>query len=223
MSGVTDMAAFWDARAREDAFFFVDPERDYRAPADDDFWARGERIVDGLLGELGVELAQTDDVLDLGCGVGRLTRAIAQRARHVVGVDVSAEMLARAPELPNVTWVHGDGRTLRPLTDGSVDAAISFATFAHLPDPDLTLAYVAELGRVLRPGGWAAFQVSTDPRVHQPGARSRRGPRGLDDRRWFGTAVPLDALAATAVEGGLDVERIVRPGERWCSVLARKG
>src|SRR2546429_7518949 len=48
-----EMRRFWDARAREDAFFFVDSRQPYRSPDPDRFWT-GEEAVDHLLGRLGV-------------------------------------------------------------------------------------------------------------------------------------------------------------------------
>lgn len=77
-------------------------------------------------------------------------------------------MLERAralhAQLTNVKWIHGDGESLSGIADASVDAVFSHVVFQHIPDPRITLGYVREMGRVLRPGGWTAFQVSTDPR-----------------------------------------------------------
>src|SRR3954470_2705623 len=162
--GTGDMGRFWDARAREDAFYFVDNTGTYRDADVERFWAEGRRNLDTVLGVLGAEVHAQDVVLDVGCGVGRLTRVLAERAAHVHAIDVSAEMLEQARELnarlTNVTWHHGDGTTLNPIADASVDAVVSHVVFQHIPDPQVTLGYVREMGRVLRPGGWAAFQIS---------------------------------------------------------------
>ena len=65
--------------------------------------------------------------------------------------------------------------------------------FQHLPDPAITYGYVTEMGRVLRPGGWAAFQVSDDPSdPPPPRLRGRRGRRRSAIPAWLGSAVDLD-------------------------------
>ncbi len=229
-----DAERFWDARAKEDAFFFVDNRLRYKDPDVERFWAEGERDLDWLLDQVDAEIAASDVSLDIGCGVGRLTRVLAGRASRVVSVDVSAEMLARAQELnahlDNVEWVHGDGTSLHRVDDASIDSAISLVVFQHIPDPHITLGYIGELGRVLRPGGWAAFQVSTNPEIHRHrrGPRERvlnllgRSPRGQDHPAWLGSAVDLEDLRAAANDGGLDVERIEQPGSQFCLVLVRR-
>ena len=229
-----DMGRFWDARAREDAFYFVDNTGTYRGADVERFWAEGRRNLDTVLGVLGAEIKSSDVVLDVGCGVGRLTRVLAERAAHVHAIDVSAEMLQQARELnahlTNVTWHHGDGTTLTPIADASVDAVVSHVVFQHIPDPQVTLGYVREMGRVLAPGGWAAFQISNDPSLHRTriGVRGRlkaavgRAPRGQDEPQWLGSAVDLDDLRAAAADGGLEIANVVGEGTQFCFVRTVK-
>jgi ubiquinone/menaquinone biosynthesis C-methylase UbiE len=150
----------------------------------------------------------------------------------VHAIDVSAEMLEQARELnghlTNVTWHHGDGTTLHPVEDGSVDAVVSHVVFQHIPDPQITLGYVREMGRVLKPGGWAAFQISNDPALHRPTisvkdrvkAAVGRAPKGQDEPEWLGSSVDLDDLRAAAADGGLDVAMVVGEGTQFCYVRA---
>jgi cyclopropane fatty-acyl-phospholipid synthase-like methyltransferase len=91
----SEMGAFWDRRARENPFYFVDNRIDYRSPDLERFWADGEQTVDAVLSPLGASVRPGDAVVEIGCGVGRLTRALARRAGRVVAVDVSEEMIAR--------------------------------------------------------------------------------------------------------------------------------
>jgi len=233
----SEMRSYWDARAREDAFFFVDNRLEYRHPDLERFWAGGERDLDELLRTLGETIDPEDEVVEIGCGVGRLTRVISRRAASVRALDVSPRMLELArrhnESLANVAWLEGDGSTLAGVESASADACVSHVVFQHIPDPQVTLGYVREIGRVLRPGGWAAFQISNDPRVHRPrplGQRLRdaalaavgRFPHGQHDRRWKGSMVELGELARVAGEAGMDVERVVGEGTQFCGVLTRR-
>ena len=90
------MERFWDARAREDAFWFVDSRLEYGAADEEALWRGGEEALELLLDALGARIGPGDVVVDIGCGVGRLTRPLAHVAGRVVAIDVSSEMLARA-------------------------------------------------------------------------------------------------------------------------------
>jgi SAM-dependent methyltransferase len=227
----TDMGLFWDERAREDAYYFVDNRLDYRSPDVDRFWAGGDEALQKLLEIAGAAIQPGDTIVDVGCGVGRLTRAAAGVGARVLAVDVSEEMLKRARdlngELDDVQWIHGDGRTLEPLSDGIADGCISMVVFQHIPDPRITLGYIHEIGRVLRPGGWAAVQLSTDPGLHRPnqGWRDRvrslagRAPRGQWNPAWVGSGVEVADLTAAVAEAGMTLENLVSPGTQYTTVL----
>jgi SAM-dependent methyltransferase len=176
----------------------------------------------------------TDSVVDIGCGVGRFTRAFANRAADVRGNDVSPRMLELARQyngdLHNVDWIDGDGQSLTGIPDASADVCFSHVVFQHIPDPEITLGYVREIGRALRPGGWALFQVSNDPSVHgvRNGRRATlraaigRSPRGQRHPNWRGSHVDLDALREAAVDGGMSIERIEGEGTQFCIVRTRR-
>jgi SAM-dependent methyltransferase len=229
------MERFWDARAREDAYYFVDSRLEYRAPDEEAFWAGGQEALERLLASVEATIEPGSTVVDIGCGVGRLTRPLAAAAARVVAIDLSREMLDRARELnahlDNVEWQHGDGRTLQPVADASVDACVSHVVFRHIPDPAITLGYVRDIGRVLRPGGIAVIEFSNDPAPHRPG-RSRvrgrlaalagRAPRGGEDEAWLGSSIDLADLRRAAARGGLVVEKVAGEGSEFCAVRLRK-
>jgi SAM-dependent methyltransferase len=229
------MQQFWDERAKEDAFYFVDNRIGYRDPeAEARFWAGGLEDLDNLLGATGIAVRPTDRVVEIGCGVGRLTRVLSERAESVKALDVSAEMLEQAREhnaqLANVEWVHGDGTSLAGIPDGQADLVVSHVVFQHIPDPQITLGYVREIGRVLKPGGLAGFQVSNDKTVHRPRsgvgdkvkAALGRAPRGQTHAAWLGSAVEVDDLRAAASDGDMDIEKLVGEGTQYLLVRLRR-
>jgi SAM-dependent methyltransferase len=233
MADRAHMREFWDAAAREDALFYVDDRVTYGEADVEAFFAGGEEVVARFEELLRFRAAGTR-VVEIGCGVGRLTRVLARGAEEVVALDVSGEMLARArelnPGLANVRWELGDGTTLAGVPDGWVDGVFSHVVFQHIPDPAITLGYVTEMGRVLTPGGWAAFQISDDPRVHRPRdgvllrirAALGRAPRGRRNAAWVGSAVPVADVAATAEAAGMTVEAVWGSGTQHCLILLRK-
>jgi ubiquinone/menaquinone biosynthesis C-methylase UbiE len=103
-------------------------------------------------------------LLDLGCGLGRITVAAAPHFDSVVGVDISARMLEQARTLDppeNVSFVHITTADLPELTDGSFDFAGCFSVFQHIPDESVIATYVKAIGRVLRPGARAILHFNT--------------------------------------------------------------
>ncbi len=172
--------------------------------------------------------------MEIGCGVGRLTRGLSRDAASVRAIDISERMLALArehnPSLANVEWIHGDGASLAGIDDASADVVVSHVVFQHIADPQVTLGYVRDIGRVLRPGGWAGFQISNDPEVHrkrqglgdQAKALVGRAPKGQAHPDWLGSYVDLDDLRAAAADGGMDLEHVFGEGTQLCLARTRK-
>lgn len=111
-----------------------------------------------MMDEAGL-LGPDKDALDLGCGIGRVTIALAPRVRSVTGLDISSRMIAearrRCAALPNVSLAVGSGRGLDGVADASLDlilAADVFPYFVQL-DPTLAQTHLADSARVLREDG----------------------------------------------------------------------
>jgi len=102
-----------------------------------------------------------DRVLDACCGTGDLAVEAERRGGRVTGLDFSERMLERARRKSGtIDWVEGDALAL-PFRDGEFDAATVGFGVRNLEDLERGLA---ELGRVLRPGGRLAVLEITQPR-----------------------------------------------------------
>ena len=132
------------------------------------FFALGRREVDTAIGALeSLGLApERRRALDFGCGVGRLSQALAAHLDEVIGVDLAPSMLAKARELDRsagrVRFVLNQEPDLALVPTGTVDIVYSSLVLQHLP-PDLARTYLREFVRVLTPGGVAIFQVASRP------------------------------------------------------------
>src|SRR5271168_2722781 len=110
-----------------------------------------------------LNIPQGGIALDVGAGPGSITASLARAAGPdglALGVDISEPMLARAVRAeagPQVGFLRADAQRL-PLRDQTVDAVVSIAVLQLIPDP---FAALAEIARVLRPGGRLAVMVPT--------------------------------------------------------------
>jgi ubiquinone/menaquinone biosynthesis C-methylase UbiE len=105
-------------------------------------------------------------VLEIGCGAGRVTRALAEIFGEVHGVDISGEMIGQAQAgLADLAHAHvhqNNGKDLSVLPPVPFDFAFSSIVFQHIPSREVIESYVLEVGRVLRPGALFKFQVQGD-------------------------------------------------------------
>lgn len=219
------IARFWDARAREDALRYSVPGA---ARVDRATWdAAGDAVLRTLEADLGWTAEGAGLALDVGCGAGRVTGAIADRTEEVAAVDVSRRMLdvarARAGDQPDVAWHVGEAGDLAVVPSGQVGAALALGVLPHLPTVKHVAAVLQELGRVLRPGGGAAFDVRSGvPPLVLPGEDDL--PVHVSGHPlWRGVTVDLETLAAFAHQSGLVIERIEGSGTARSLVLARRG
>ncbi len=160
----------WDNRARENARFYVNTAR--QDWTDEEFFRSGETTV---LEEVLTDMTNICQglwpkrmkVLEIGCGAGRVTRALADIFGEVHAVDVSGEMIRQARSalggVKNIHLYQNNGADLAVLPAGfQVDFAFSTIVFQHIPSREVIYSYVREVHRVLRPGGLFKFQVQGD-------------------------------------------------------------
>jgi len=133
------------------------------------FFATGREEIDAVLAyvaSLGLVLKQ-DVTLDFGCGVGRLSQALAGHFAQVHGVDISEAMIDLARQFNQ----RGDHcryhlnlrEDLSLFPDNAFDFIYSNITLQHMP-PRYARRYILEFMRVLKPGGVMAFQIPSRPK-----------------------------------------------------------
>ncbi len=211
-----DMRTYWDERARINAAWYVDTSLDYEAPDMERFFETGRRVVAEALDGAPASPPGRALAVEIGSGLGRVCLALADRFDRVVGIDISSEMLRRAREVvadDRVTFETTEGSTI-PLADASADLVLSFTVFQHIPDLAVIQGYVAEAGRVLRPGGLFVFQWNNIPGSTRWGFRrgflavvGRLGIKteryGRNDPAFLGSRVPLATMQAALDRSGM--------------------
>jgi SAM-dependent methyltransferase len=160
------MKQTWNNLARRDSMHFI--ATDEARWEVETFFRIGRQRLQFLLDRMGVTSSDCrGKLLDLGCGIGRFTFAFAELFDHVLGVDVSEEMIRQANALlkqyryTNVCFVCNNGSDLAFIPSESYDFAFSYTVLQHIPDKRIVFQYIKELARVVRPGGKVLFQVLT--------------------------------------------------------------
>lgn len=156
----------WQALGEQDPLWAIlsAPEKRGGGWKLDEFLASGRsdlgQVLEILDGQ-GIQIAR-DRALDFGCGVGRLTQALATEFRSCDGVDLAASMVDRARELSDapdrVHFHHNEAGDLRLFESASFDFVLSLYVLQHM-EPELMRGYLKEFVRVLRPNGVAYFNV----------------------------------------------------------------
>lgn len=152
---------YWDDAARHDAAWYVATGH---VQETEEFFTQGASETDAFFRFCGIVPGSEATVLEIGCGVGRMTRRLSELFGSVVAVDVSEEMLRRCRSNlsahSNVVYqlVDGDG-TLPGVGDAEIDVVFSYITFQHVPSRAAQLRYFEECARVLRVGGKLAVQI----------------------------------------------------------------
>ena len=202
----------WDRRARENARHYVESSRTEWSDAE--FAANGEESMARYILNDTVNIYQGKDpaamrVLEIGCGAGRVTRALVEHFGEVHAVDVSGEMVAQARRFlashPNAHVYRNNGTDLRVVPSLPFDFAYSMIVFQHVPSYEVIENYVREVHRLLRPGALFKFQV--------------QGAANLDpvrpDDTWHGVAFSEERARAMAERCGFEMRYAHGAGEQY--------
>ena len=202
------MKTEWDERARENAMYYVASGRDDWD--EEAFFQSGRKNTDQQISNQLHIIARGRDpkemaVLEIGCGVGRMTRHLADIFGRVEAVDVSGEMIARArqnlAQCSNVGLHETNGADLGEFEDQAFDFCFSFIVFQHIPSRDVIVNYLKEVHRALKPGGMFKFQVSSG------------NPPEPDT--WIGVGFSEDEMVDLAKTIGYDVFKMDGQGTQY--------
>lgn len=200
-SYLVKMRSDWDERARHNAEHYIaDGQAQWST---DEFVASGKTTVaQDVLTDMG-NICQGADpktmrVLELGCGIGRVTRALAGVFGQVQAFDVSPEMIRRAriflQGVENAKVDLIDGATLGSAATGQFDFAYSCCVFHHVSSYDVIRSLVSEIGQRLKPGSLFKFEVQGCMEVKSP-----------DQDTWLGVPFSLAQAQALADETGFEL------------------
>lgn len=128
------------------------------------FFKTGENEIHSILSKIeNLNITINKSVaLDFGCGVGRLSRALASRFIKVIGVDVSNTMLNEAKKvnskIENIEFIHNTSSDLKIIPDNSINFIYSNMVLQHMPR-NRQILYLEEFCRILSADGIIAFQT----------------------------------------------------------------
>ncbi|HEY1634568.1 MAG TPA: class I SAM-dependent methyltransferase [Acidimicrobiales bacterium] len=216
------MRRFWDDPAWGNATWYLETTGSYAEPNIAQYFEAGRTIVSDALDRAPVRPRRFERAVEIGPGLGRNCVALADRFEEVVGLDVSPDMVTRARGLVHhrrISYLTGDGFSLWPVADASVDLVLSYTVFQHIRKVGVIESYLREAARVLRPGGVVAFQWNSEPgplhwrmrrallaAVDRSGIRYE--PYGRNPSELLGCRVPVDRVQLVLRSSGLSTARV---------------
>ncbi len=220
LSFVGQMKRDWNQRARGDARWYINTAETQQS--EDRFFETGRMEVERLIrADLDILTPDQDPrtlrLLEIGCGIGRMTRFLANIFGDVCATDVSKEMIAKGRnhlrDLRNVRFQETDGVDFGELADCTFDVALSAFVYQHVPSRSIIRANLADAYRVLRPGGVFKFQTN---------GVTNCAYQSVHKDTWGGDVFPESEVRALAMELGAQLIRIVGTDTQYCWTILRK-
>lgn len=216
----------WEEFARQDPLWAIltEPGKEGNRWNEAEFFASGRAAVEADLAYVRRHIPSlaTGRALDFGCGVGRLTQALADHFKHVTGLDIAAPMLEHARRFnrhgERVEYVLNTRDDLSVFPTGHFDFVYSLITLQHVA-PAYTRRYLQEMVRVAAGGGVILFQLPAwvdapaRPFTLWPDTLVRRLARDLRRRFRRGPVMEMHAIDPQEVgrllaEAGAEVVRV---------------
>ena len=167
MNSLKELQRNWEGLAQADPLWAIctDPRKHNNQWTQEEFFATGRKEVETVFGyaaRIGLCIDTTSPALDFGCGVGRLTRALAEYFPECCGVDISPTMISLAHEMnrdqSKCRFQLNDDIQLKGLPDNYFGFIYTSLVLQHVGAPS-SHQYIAEFIRVLKSGGVLVFQI----------------------------------------------------------------
>jgi ubiquinone/menaquinone biosynthesis C-methylase UbiE len=158
----------WNERAKMNPLFVISTDH---SETKEDFWESGITECNMILGN---ETSRFQDiiknknpskmnVLEIGCGIGRILIPMRKFFGNMIGIDISSEMVQLGQQyvesIPNCSIIENNGIDLSEFPDNHFDFCYSFIVFQHIPDKKIVANYIKEVSRILKPECLFRFQV----------------------------------------------------------------
>ncbi|MBO0720584.1 MAG: methyltransferase domain-containing protein [Blastocatellia bacterium] len=215
-----EMRRDWDERAQRNAKWFINPFKLEQSEAE--FDETGRRDVKGAILDRLDQVAPNRDprqlrILEIGCGIGRMTKFLAQTFAEVHATDVSPQMIEIARQrlagLPNVHLYVTNGVDLSGLPDEYFDLVFSVRVFQHVPSSAIIRANLDDAYRKLKLGGVLRFQTNSINTFDFD---------DIEKDTWTGASFPESELRRFAAENAAHLVSITNAGTKNCWTTVRK-
>lgn len=213
------MKQAWNERAREDARWYINTVK--RDQTDAEFAASARPDVEKFVFADPIFIAGDETqqlrLLEIGCGIGRMTQHLAPAFAEVHATDVSGEMIAqgraRLSHVANVHLHETNGCDFAALPSAYFERIFSVYVFQHVPDVEVVRSNIRDAGRTLKAGGLFKFQTCaiTAPEYAQ-----------MPKDTWTGASFPESEIRRIARDTGLKLVSVLGNGTQYCWTILRK-
>ena len=158
----------WNERTKMNPLFVIATDH---SETEEDFWNSGIDECNDILGvntERYQKIIENKDtssmnILEIGCGIGRILIPMRKIFGNVTGIDISSEMVLLGQkyvsDIPNCSIIENNGVDLSEFSDNSFDFCYSFIVFQHIPEKKIVENYIKEVSRILKSSCLFRFQV----------------------------------------------------------------
>ena len=212
----------WNERTKMNPLFVIATDH---SETEEDFWNSGIDECNDILGintERYQKIIENKDtssmnVLEIGCGIGRILIPMRKIFGNATGIDISSEMVLLGQkyvsDISNCNIVENNGTDLAEFSDNSFDFCYSFIVFQHIPEKKIVENYIKEVSRILKPSCLFRFQV-----------RGTISTKPNEITTWDGVQFTSDEIHEIAKENNFEIIEEGNDGEEyyWLTFKSKK-